>query len=131
MQVFAEIDPEVKRQRTLMFSLLFLLIGAVAFVTYFFQVCILYLRHFCHRIHFSMANVINLSLSLPFSFSLSPSLSLSQGFMFGKSGELLTMRLRSQTFKAMLRQVSSAVCDPKYAFQCLHTQGCSGKKRGG
>ena len=26
--------------------------------------------------------------------------------MFGKSGELLTMRLRSQTFSAMMRQVS-------------------------
>uniref|UniRef100_A0A6Q2XFW8 ABC-type xenobiotic transporter n=1 Tax=Esox lucius TaxID=8010 RepID=A0A6Q2XFW8_ESOLU len=35
--VFAEIDPEVKRQKTLMFSLLFLLIGGVAFVTYFIK----------------------------------------------------------------------------------------------
>ncbi|XP_056330778.1 ATP-dependent translocase ABCB1 [Danio aesculapii] len=61
--VFAEPDPEVKRQKTLMFSLLYLLIGVVAFLTYFFQ-----------------------------------------GFMFGKSGELLTMRLRSQAFKAIVRQ---------------------------
>ncbi|KAL4646916.1 multidrug resistance protein 1-like isoform X1 [Arapaima gigas] len=61
--VFGEPDPEVKRQKTLMFSLLFLLIGAVAFVTHFLQ-----------------------------------------GFMFGKSGEILTMRLRSQSFKAVLRQ---------------------------
>uniref|UniRef100_A0AAR2KX54 ATP-binding cassette sub-family B member 5 n=1 Tax=Pygocentrus nattereri TaxID=42514 RepID=A0AAR2KX54_PYGNA len=61
--VFAEIDPEVKRQKTLLFSLLFLLVGAVAFITYFFQ-----------------------------------------GYMFGKSGEILTMRLRSQAFKAILRQ---------------------------
>uniref|UniRef100_A0AAR2LLM9 ATP-binding cassette sub-family B member 5 n=1 Tax=Pygocentrus nattereri TaxID=42514 RepID=A0AAR2LLM9_PYGNA len=57
------IDPEVKRQKTLLFSLLFLLVGAVAFITYFFQ-----------------------------------------GYMFGKSGEILTMRLRSQAFKAILRQ---------------------------
>uniref|UniRef100_A0AAR2K902 ATP-binding cassette sub-family B member 5 n=1 Tax=Pygocentrus nattereri TaxID=42514 RepID=A0AAR2K902_PYGNA len=63
MKVFAEIDPEVKRQKTLLFSLLFLLVGAVAFITYFFQ-----------------------------------------GYMFGKSGEILTMRLRSQAFKAILRQ---------------------------
>uniref|UniRef100_A0A8C9U049 ATP-binding cassette sub-family B member 5 n=1 Tax=Scleropages formosus TaxID=113540 RepID=A0A8C9U049_SCLFO len=61
--VFAEVDPEVKRQKTLMFSLLFLLIGVVAFVTYFLQ-----------------------------------------GYMFGKSGEILTMRLRSQSFQAILRQ---------------------------
>ncbi|XP_060726456.1 ATP-dependent translocase ABCB1-like [Tachysurus vachellii] len=61
--VFAESDPEVKRQKTLMFSLLFLLLGAVSFITYFLQ-----------------------------------------GYMFGKSGEILTMRLRSQAFKAILRQ---------------------------
>lgn len=79
--VFAEIDPEVKRQRTLMFSLLFLLIGAVAFVTYFFQ-----------------------------------------GFMFGKSGELLTMRLRSQTFKAMLRQEMAWYDDVNNAVGVLTTK---------
>lgn len=28
-----------------------------------------------------------------------------QGFMFGKSGELLTMRIRSLSFKALLQQV--------------------------
>lgn len=31
--------------------------------------------------------------------------SLPQGFMFGKSGEILTMRLRSLSFKALLQQV--------------------------
>uniref|UniRef100_A0A4W5MYK7 ABC-type xenobiotic transporter n=1 Tax=Hucho hucho TaxID=62062 RepID=A0A4W5MYK7_9TELE len=61
--VFSEVDPEVKRQKTMMFSLLFLLIGGVAFVTYFLK-----------------------------------------GYMFGKSGELLTMRLRRQVFHAMMRQ---------------------------
>ncbi|KTF74005.1 hypothetical protein cypCar_00031749 [Cyprinus carpio] len=35
--VFAEVDPEVKRQKTMIFSLFFLLTGAVAFITYFFQ----------------------------------------------------------------------------------------------
>ncbi|XP_062848437.1 ATP-dependent translocase ABCB1-like [Trichomycterus rosablanca] len=61
--VFAEVDLDVKRQKTLMFSLLFLLVGAVALVTIFFQ-----------------------------------------GYMFGKSGEILTMRLRSQAFQSILRQ---------------------------
>ncbi|KAJ8004768.1 hypothetical protein DPEC_G00139710 [Dallia pectoralis] len=61
--VFSEIDPEVRRHQTLMFSLLFLLVGAVAFVTYFVK-----------------------------------------GFAFGKSGELLTMRIRKQVFNAILRQ---------------------------
>lgn len=31
--------------------------------------------------------------------------SMFQGYMFGKSGELLTMRLRRQVFHAMMRQV--------------------------
>ncbi|TSK34721.1 Multidrug resistance protein 1B [Bagarius yarrelli] len=35
--VFAEFDPDVKRQKTLMFSLLFLLLGAMSFITYFLQ----------------------------------------------------------------------------------------------
>ncbi|GCB71343.1 hypothetical protein scyTo_0001535 [Scyliorhinus torazame] len=61
--VFAITDPEVKRQRTAMFSLIFLALGAIFFV----------------------------------SFSL-------QGYMFGKSGEVLTMRLRGLSFKAILRQ---------------------------
>ncbi|KAL0985500.1 hypothetical protein UPYG_G00157680 [Umbra pygmaea] len=61
--VFSETDPDIKRQKTLLFSLLFLLIGGVAFVTYFIK-----------------------------------------GYMFGKSGEVLTMRLRKQVFTAMMRQ---------------------------
>ncbi|XP_072535196.1 ATP-dependent translocase ABCB1-like isoform X2 [Salminus brasiliensis] len=79
--VFSEVDPEVKRQKTMMFSLLFLLIGAVAFITYFFQ-----------------------------------------GFMFGKSGEILTMRLRSQAFKAILRQDISWFDDHNNAVGVLTTK---------
>ncbi|XP_036393962.1 ATP-dependent translocase ABCB1 [Megalops cyprinoides] len=79
--VFAEIDPEVKRQRTLMFSLLFLLIGGVAFVTYFVQ-----------------------------------------GYMFGKSGEILTMRLRSQSFHAMMRQEIGWFDDSSNAVGVLTTK---------
>ncbi|KAG5856705.1 hypothetical protein ANANG_G00010730 [Anguilla anguilla] len=60
---FAEIDPEVRRERTLFFSLLFLAVGGMAFLSSFLQ-----------------------------------------GFSFGKSGQLLTMRLRSQSFSAMMRQ---------------------------
>uniref|UniRef100_A0AAR2LWP2 ABC-type xenobiotic transporter n=1 Tax=Pygocentrus nattereri TaxID=42514 RepID=A0AAR2LWP2_PYGNA len=75
--VFAESDPGVKRQKTLMFSLLFLLIGAVAFLTFFFQ-----------------------------------------GYMFGKSGEILTMRLRSQAFKAILRQ-GAQLCSRRSTLQML------------
>uniref|UniRef100_A0A8B9KPH6 ATP-binding cassette, sub-family B (MDR/TAP), member 5 n=1 Tax=Astyanax mexicanus TaxID=7994 RepID=A0A8B9KPH6_ASTMX len=79
--VFAETDPEVKRQKTMMFSLLFLLVGAVAFITYFFQ-----------------------------------------GYMFGKSGEILTMRLRSQAFKAILRQDISWFDDHNNAVGVLTTK---------
>ncbi|XP_048009077.1 ATP-dependent translocase ABCB1 [Megalobrama amblycephala] len=79
--VFAEVDPEVKRQKTMMFSLLFLLTGAVAFITYFFQ-----------------------------------------GFMFGKSGELLTMRLRRQAFNAMIRQEIAWFDDNNNAVGVLTTK---------
>ncbi|KAA0703057.1 Multidrug resistance protein 1 [Triplophysa tibetana] len=79
--VFSEVDPEVKRQKTLMFSLLFLLVGTVAFITYFFQ-----------------------------------------GFMFGKSGELLTMRLRSQAFSAMMRQEIAWFDDNNNAVGVLTTK---------
>ncbi|XP_058867702.1 ATP-dependent translocase ABCB1 [Acipenser ruthenus] len=61
--VFSEPDPDIKKERTLMFSLIFLLLGGIAFLTNFFQ-----------------------------------------GYMLGTSGEILTMRLRCQSFKAMLRQ---------------------------
>ncbi|XP_051576413.1 ATP-dependent translocase ABCB1 isoform X8 [Myxocyprinus asiaticus] len=79
--VFAEVDPEVKRQKTMMFSLFFLLTGAVAFITYFFQ-----------------------------------------GFMFGKSGEILTMRLRSQAFNAMMRQEIAWFDDNNNAVGILTTK---------
>ncbi|XP_073702575.1 ATP-dependent translocase ABCB1 [Garra rufa] len=79
--VFAEADPDIKRQKTMMFSLLFLLVGAVAFITYFFQ-----------------------------------------GFMFGKSGELLTMRLRSQAFNAMMRQEIAWFDDNNNAVGVLTTK---------
>ncbi|KAJ7322390.1 hypothetical protein JRQ81_018677, partial [Phrynocephalus forsythii] len=60
---FQEQDTTKRSQQTVMFSLLFLLLGAISFVTYAIQ-----------------------------------------GFMFGKSGEALTMRLRSLSFKALLQQ---------------------------
>uniref|UniRef100_A0A8C2F169 ATP-binding cassette sub-family B member 5 n=1 Tax=Cyprinus carpio TaxID=7962 RepID=A0A8C2F169_CYPCA len=74
-------DPDVKRQKTMMFSLFFLLTGAVAFITYFFQ-----------------------------------------GFMFGKSGELLTMRLRRQAFNAMMRQEIAWFDDNNNAVGVLTTK---------
>ncbi|XP_056090402.1 ATP-dependent translocase ABCB1 [Rhinichthys klamathensis goyatoka] len=79
--VFAEVDPDVKRQKTMMFSLFFLLTGVVAFITYFFQ-----------------------------------------GFMFGKSGELLTMRLRRQAFNAMIRQEIAWFDDNNNAVGVLTTK---------
>ncbi|XP_059423485.1 ATP-dependent translocase ABCB1 [Carassius carassius] len=79
--VFAEVDPDVKRQKTMMFSLFFLLTGAVAFITYFLQ-----------------------------------------GFMFGKSGELLTMRLRRQAFNAMIRQEIAWFDDNNNAVGVLTTK---------
>ncbi|XP_076826866.1 ATP-dependent translocase ABCB1 isoform X2 [Brachyhypopomus gauderio] len=96
--VFAETDPEVKRQKTLLFSLMFLVVGFVAFITIFFQ-----------------------------------------GYMFGKSGEILTMRLRSQAFKAILRQDigwfddtnnAVGVLTTKLATDASLTKGAAGSRLG-
>ncbi|KAK2531311.1 multidrug resistance protein 1 [Columba livia] len=45
-----------------------------------------------------------------------------QGFTFGKAGEILTMRLRSMAFKAMLRQDISWFDDPKNSTGALITR---------
>ncbi|KAJ8415863.1 hypothetical protein AAFF_G00404200 [Aldrovandia affinis] len=79
--VFAETDPDVKRERTMMFSLFFLLIGGVSFV--------------CSSL---------------------------QGYMYGKSGELLTMRLRSLSFQAMMRQEIAWFDDSSNAVGVLVTK---------
>ncbi|KAM4636210.1 ATP-dependent translocase ABCB1-like [Discoglossus pictus] len=60
---FQETDPDIKGQRTVLLSLMFLVVGVISFI-----------------VHVVM------------------------GFAFGKSGENLTMRLRSLSFKALLRQ---------------------------
>ncbi|XP_064410147.1 ATP-dependent translocase ABCB1-like [Latimeria chalumnae] len=79
--VFSESDPEIKKQRTVLFSLLFLLLGAVCLVSYFLQ-----------------------------------------GYMFGKSGEYLTMRLRLSSFKALLRQEMGYFDDHRNAVGVLTTR---------
>ncbi|XP_029444910.1 ATP-binding cassette sub-family B member 5-like isoform X2 [Rhinatrema bivittatum] len=61
--IFASDDPELIRHQADIFSIIFVAIGVVSFITYFMQ-----------------------------------------GFLYGKSGEVLTMRLRHMAFKAMLRQ---------------------------
>ncbi|XP_038125251.1 ATP-binding cassette, sub-family B (MDR/TAP), member 4 [Cyprinodon tularosa] len=61
--VFAETDQDLVRKRANFFSLMFVVIGVVSFVTMFLQ-----------------------------------------GFCFGKSGEVLTLKLRLGAFKAMMRQ---------------------------
>ncbi|NXX73467.1 MDR3 protein, partial [Urocolius indicus] len=45
-----------------------------------------------------------------------------QGFTFGKAGEILTMRLRSMAFRAMLRQEISWFDDPKNSTGALITR---------
>ncbi|XP_058534307.1 ATP-dependent translocase ABCB1 isoform X1 [Ochotona princeps] len=45
-----------------------------------------------------------------------------QGFMFGKAGEILTTRLRSMAFRAMLRQDMSWFDDPKNSTGALSTR---------
>uniref|UniRef100_A0A8B9KWW1 ABC-type xenobiotic transporter n=1 Tax=Astyanax mexicanus TaxID=7994 RepID=A0A8B9KWW1_ASTMX len=49
-------------------------------------------------------------------------LSLPQGYSFGKSGEILTMRLRYRAFRAMLRQDPGWYDDPKNSVGALTTR---------
>ncbi|XP_072250387.1 ATP-dependent translocase ABCB1 [Leuresthes tenuis] len=79
--VFAEPDPEVVRERSTFFSLMFVAIGGVCFVTMFLQ-----------------------------------------GFCFGKSGEVLTLKLRLGAFKSMMRQDLGWFDDPKNSVGALTTR---------
>ncbi|CAN0362630.1 unnamed protein product [Lampetra fluviatilis] len=79
--VFNEPDAQVKSTKTITYSLIFLLLGAISFVSYFLQ-----------------------------------------GVMFGKAGEILTMRVRGRLFKAILRQDISWFDDHKNAVGVLTTR---------
>uniref|UniRef100_A0A3B4T8A9 ATP-binding cassette, sub-family B (MDR/TAP), member 4 n=1 Tax=Seriola dumerili TaxID=41447 RepID=A0A3B4T8A9_SERDU len=79
--VFVEPDQEVVRQKSTFFSLMFVAIGAVSFVTMFLQ-----------------------------------------GFCFGKSGEILTLKLRLGAFKSMMRQDLGWYDDPKNSVGALTTR---------
>nr|XP_054597178.1 ATP-binding cassette, sub-family B (MDR/TAP), member 4 isoform X2 [Nothobranchius furzeri] len=79
--VFAERDPEVVKQRSNFFSLMFVAIGVVCFCTMFLQ-----------------------------------------GFCFGKSGEVLTLKLRLGAFKSMLRQDLGWFDKPKNSVGALTTR---------
>ncbi|KAG7242239.1 hypothetical protein INR49_024285 [Caranx melampygus] len=79
--VFVEPRPEIVRQNSTFFSLMFVAIGAVSFVTMFLQ-----------------------------------------GFCFGKSGEILTLKLRLGAFKSMMRQDLSWYDDPKNSVGALTTR---------
>ncbi|KAM9165872.1 ATP-dependent translocase ABCB1-like [Pangshura tecta] len=79
--VFAEPDKAIVRNKSNLYSLLFLALGIISLVTFFLQ-----------------------------------------GFMFGKAGEILTMRLRFMAFKAMLRQDIGWFDDPKNSTGALTTR---------
>ncbi|XP_069815586.1 ATP-dependent translocase ABCB1-like isoform X2 [Dendropsophus ebraccatus] len=78
--IFAGPEDEM-RSKSNMFSLLFLALGGISFITFFLQ-----------------------------------------GFTFGKAGEILTMRLRLLTFKAMLRQEMGWFDDKKNSTGALTTR---------
>nr|AKC42134.1 ABCB1 [Petromyzon marinus] len=79
--VFAETDLVKREEQSNLYSLLFLVLGIVSFVTFFLQ-----------------------------------------GFLFGRSGELLTMKLRSMGLRAMLRQDMMWFDDPKNSTGALTTR---------
>uniref|UniRef100_A0A8C4SJI5 ATP-binding cassette sub-family B member 5 n=1 Tax=Erpetoichthys calabaricus TaxID=27687 RepID=A0A8C4SJI5_ERPCA len=79
--VFGETDPVIRSQKTTMFSLLFVLLGAIFLVV----------------------------MSL-------------QGYTFGVSGETLTLKLRSLSFKAILRQEIGFFDDHKNSVGVLITR---------
>ncbi|XP_076594196.1 ATP-dependent translocase ABCB1 [Chaetodon auriga] len=79
--VFAEPDEEVVKERSEFFSLMFVMIGGVAFITMFLQ-----------------------------------------GFCFGKSGEILTLKLRLRAFTSMMRQDLGWYDNPKNSVGALTTR---------
>ncbi|CAJ1062228.1 ATP-binding cassette%2C sub-family B (MDR/TAP), member 4 [Xyrichtys novacula] len=79
--VFAEPDKEVIRENSEFFSLMFVAIGGISFVTMFLQ-----------------------------------------GFCFGKSGEILTQKLRLKAFTSMMRQDLGWYDDPKNSVGALTTR---------
>ncbi|XP_008297780.1 ATP-dependent translocase ABCB1 [Stegastes partitus] len=79
--VFAEPNPDVVTKKSNFFSLMFVAIGAVSFVTMFLQ-----------------------------------------GFCFGKSGEVLTLKLRLGAFKSMMRQDLGWFDQPKNSVGALTTR---------
>ncbi|XP_066441351.1 ATP-dependent translocase ABCB1 [Eleutherodactylus coqui] len=94
--IFAIEDKAEVRYKSTLFSLLFLALGGVSFVTFFLQ-----------------------------------------GFTFGKAGEILTMRLRLLTFKAMLRQEvgwfdnkknSTGALTTRLATDASQVQGATGSR---
>ncbi|NXH40190.1 MDR1 protein, partial [Dicaeum eximium] len=78
---FQEQDPEKRSKNTVLFSLIFLLLGVIILAAYIIT-----------------------------------------GFMFGKSGEALTMRLRSLSFRALLQQEIGWYDDQKNAVGVLLTR---------
>nr|XP_033787111.1 ATP-dependent translocase ABCB1 [Geotrypetes seraphini] len=78
--IFAKEHSEMEKE-SIMYSLLFLALGGISFITFFLQ-----------------------------------------GFTFGKSGEILTKRLRLLAFKAMLRQEIGWFDDPKNSTGALTTR---------
>ncbi|XP_056375699.1 ATP-binding cassette sub-family B member 5-like isoform X2 [Hyla sarda] len=79
--IFGYDDPDKIKRESDLYCIMFVVIGAVSFFTYFLQ-----------------------------------------GFMFGRSGEVLTMRLRHMAFKAMLRQEISWFDDKKNSTGALTTR---------
>uniref|UniRef100_A0A8C5I326 ATP-binding cassette sub-family B member 5 n=1 Tax=Gouania willdenowi TaxID=441366 RepID=A0A8C5I326_GOUWI len=79
--VFADPDKERVRERSTFFSLMFLAIGGISFVTMFLQ-----------------------------------------GYCFGKSGEVLTLKLRLGAFKSMMRQDLGWFDNPKNSVGALTTR---------
>uniref|UniRef100_A0A8C2Z5S5 ATP binding cassette subfamily B member 1 n=1 Tax=Cyclopterus lumpus TaxID=8103 RepID=A0A8C2Z5S5_CYCLU len=79
--IFAEPDPNVIRQKSEFFSMMFIVIGVITFVAMFLQ-----------------------------------------GFCFGKSGEMLTLKLRRDAFKSMMRQDLSWYDNHKNSVGALTTR---------
>uniref|UniRef100_A0A7N8XL94 ATP-binding cassette, sub-family B (MDR/TAP), member 4 n=1 Tax=Mastacembelus armatus TaxID=205130 RepID=A0A7N8XL94_9TELE len=80
-KVFTEPDQEVVRQRSIMFALMFAVMGCVSFITMFLK-----------------------------------------GYCFGKSGEILTLKLRLKAFKSMMRQDLGWFDNPKNSVGALTTR---------
>lgn len=122
LQVFSSTDQDLIRQKCILLSLMFAVMGCIAFIAIFLQVCWHRCCDYTHMRNEKCEIVCvtreKLSKIWVYQENCCPLCSdflliiSQQGFSFAKSGEVLTLKLRLEAFTSMMRQVSSKSLRP-------------------